>query len=101
MGYLLKNGTVVSSGMSRKMDILVEGGKIVKIGENLCEPGAEVVDVSGKLLFPGFIDGHTHFDLEVAGTVTADDFETGTRAALLGGPPWWWILLLRIRVDIL
>ena len=41
--------------------------------------------VSGKLLFPGFIDGHTHFDLEVAGTVTADDFETGTRAAILGG----------------
>ena len=35
--------------------------------------------------FPGFIDGHTHFDLEVAGTVTADDFETGTRAAILGG----------------
>ena len=85
MGYLLKNGTVVSSGMSRKMDILVAGEKIVKIGENLCEPGAEVVDVSGKLLFPGFIDGHTHFDLEVAGTVTADDFETGTKAALLGG----------------
>ncbi len=44
-----------------------------------------MIDVSGKLLFPGFIDGHTHFDLEVAGTVTADDFETGTRAALLGG----------------
>ena len=44
-----------------------------------------MVDVTGKLLFPGFIDGHTHFDLEVAGTVTADDFETGTRAAILGG----------------
>ena len=44
-----------------------------------------MIDVTGKLLFPGFIDGHTHFDLEVAGTVTADDFETGTRAALLGG----------------
>lgn len=41
--------------------------------------------MEGKLLFPGFIDGHTHFDLEVAGTVTADDFETGTKAAILGG----------------
>ena len=38
-----------------------------------------------EILFPGFIDGHTHFDLEVAGTVTADDFETGTKAAILGG----------------
>ena len=45
----------------------------------------EVVDVSGCLLFPGFIDAHTHFDLHVAGTVTADDFETGTRAAVRGG----------------
>ena len=41
--------------------------------------------MEGKLLFPGFIDGHTHFDLEVAGTVTADDFETGTKAAISGG----------------
>ena len=46
---------------------------------------AQEIDVSGKILFPGFIDGHTHFDLEVAGTVTADDFETGTKAAILGG----------------
>ena len=46
---------------------------------------ATVIDANGKLLFPGFIDGHTHFDLEVAGTVTADDFETGTKAAILGG----------------
>ena len=59
--------------------------KIIKVGEELSQPDAKVVDVSGKLLFPGFIDGHTHFDLEVAGTVTADDFETGTRAAILGG----------------
>ena len=55
------------------------------MGENLPAEGAEVLDLKGKLLFPGFIDGHTHFDLEVAGTVTADDFETGTKAAILGG----------------
>lgn len=85
MRYLLKNGTVVSAGGQKKADILTEGEKILKVGGNLPEEGAEVIDVSGKLLFPGFIDGHTHFDLEVAGTVTADDFETGTRAALVGG----------------
>ena len=48
-------------------------------------PGAEAVDCTGKLLFPGFIDAHTHFDLEVCGTITADDFRTGSRAALAGG----------------
>lgn len=85
MGYLLKNGTVVSARASRKLDVLIEGETIAKVGENLSCKGAEVIDVEGKLLFPGFIDGHTHFDLEVAGTVTADDFETGTRAALKGG----------------
>lgn len=85
MKYLLKNGTVISGTGGKKLDVLVEGEKIIRVGESLFEQDAKVVDVTGKLLFPGFIDGHTHFDLEVAGTVTADDFETGTRAAILGG----------------
>ena len=85
MKTLLKNGTVVSGDMSVREDVLIDGEKIVKVGRNLETEDAQVVDVNGKLLFPGFIDGHTHFDLEVAGTVTADDFETGTRAAIAGG----------------
>ena len=85
MKTLLKNGTVVSGDMSVREDVLIDGEKIVKVGRNLEAEDAQVVDVNGKLLFPGFIDGHTHFDLEVAGTVTADDFETGTRAAIAGG----------------
>ena len=85
MRYLLKNGTVVSGEKSIKADVLTDGEKILAVGEKLSEDGANVIDVTGKLLFPGFIDGHTHLDLEVAGTVTADDFETGTKAALLGG----------------
>ena len=83
--YLLKNGIVVSGEKSEKLDVLVEGEKILQVGADLTDPDAEIMDVSGKLLFPGFIDGHTHFDLEVAETVTADDFESGTRAALAGG----------------
>lgn len=83
--YLLKNGTLVSGEGTEKQDILIEGEKIVKIAPHIEEQDAEEIDVEGKLLFPGFIDGHTHFDLEVAGTVTADDFETGTKAAVLGG----------------
>ena len=85
MKYLLKNGTVVSGDLSVREDVLIDGETIVKTGQNLEEEDAQVIDVSGKLLFPGFIDGHTHFDLEVAGTVTADDFETGTKAAIAGG----------------
>ena len=76
MKYLLKNGTVVTGEKSEQLDILVEGEKIVQVGKNLPSKDAQEIDVSGKLLFPGFIDGHTHFDLEVAGTVSADDFET-------------------------
>ena len=83
--YLLKNGTLVSGERTEKKDILIEGEKIVKIAPHIEEEGAEEINVEGKLLFPGFIDVHTHFDLEVAGTVTADDFETGTKAAILGG----------------
>lgn len=85
MKYLLKNGTVVSGSSSEQLDVLTEDEKIVKVARDIQDEEATVIDVTGKLLFPGFIDGHTHFDLEVAGTVTADDFETGTRAAILGG----------------
>ena len=85
MRYLIKNGLVVSGKSSEKKDLLVEGEKIIKVGVNLEDNSAEQIDASGKIIFPGFIDGHTHFDLEVAGTVTADDFETGTKAAILGG----------------
>ena len=85
MKTLLKGGTVVGAGGSRTADVLICGETIEKIGENLCAEGAEVVDVRGKLLFPGFIDAHTHFDLDVCNTTTADDFASGTRSAICGG----------------
>lgn len=85
MKYLLKNGTVVSGEKTEKQDVLIEGERIAEVGVNLQEHDACVMDMTGKLLFPGFIDAHTHFDLEVAGTVTADDFESGTKAAVCGG----------------
>ena len=85
MKTLLKNGTIVTGSGSRVADLLICGEKIVKIGENLESPDAKVVDCSGKLLFPGFIDAHTHFDLDVCNTTTADDFYSGGRAALRGG----------------
>ncbi|MEG0564950.1 MAG: dihydropyrimidinase [Hungatella sp.] len=85
MKTLLKGGKVVSGTGWVEEDILVEDSKITEIGSDLICEDAEVVNVAGRWIFPGFIDAHTHFDLAVAGTVTADNFETGTKAALSGG----------------
>lgn len=85
MRKLLQGGWVVDGTGKRKQDVLIDEGKIVQVAENLVDSKAEKVDVTGKLLFPGFIDAHTHFDLEVAGTVTADDFCSGTKAAVVEG----------------
>lgn len=81
---ILKGGTLVSSRGTKKADVLISGEKIVAVGKRLAADAQEI-NVSGKLIFPGFIDAHTHFDLEVSDTVTADDFESGTRSALAGG----------------
>ena len=85
MKLLFKGGTIVSSDGMKKLDILVKGEKILAVGEDLEFRDAQIVDVRGKLLFPGFIDAHTHMALEVSNTITADKFETGTKAELAGG----------------
>ena len=87
MKTLLRGGFVVSGKSSKRADVLIDGEKIEAVGHVMARApwDAEVVDVSGCYLFPGFIDAHTHFDLHVAGTVTADDFDSGTRAAIRGG----------------
>ena len=86
MRTILRGGTVVSGRGCRRADVLIDSEKIKKVGRVLLgTKNAEVVDVSGCLLFPGFIDAHTHFDLDVCNTTTADDFSSGTRAAIRGG----------------
>ena len=85
MKYLFKNGTVVSGRGTRRADVLVENEKILQVGRNLSDPLARAIDVTGKLLMPGFIDAHTHFDLDVCNTTTADDFDSGTTSAIRGG----------------
>lgn len=85
MDILLKGGMVVSPEESKIMDVLIKGEIIARIGENLSAEGAKVIDVSGKLLFPGFIDTHTHFDLDAGTFFTADDFLSGSNAAIVGG----------------
>ena len=85
MKYLFRGGTVVSGRGTRRADILVEGEKILEVGRNITRKADQIIDVTGMLLMPGFIDAHTHFDLDVCNTTTADDFTTGSRAALKGG----------------
>ena len=86
MKKLLKGGTVVSGSGAKRADLLIENEKILQVGRKLETDGdTQVVDVTGCLLLPGFIDAHTHFDLDVCNTTTADDFYTGSRAALRGG----------------
>src|SRR6478672_12857551 len=82
---VLAGGTVVTAEASFRADVAVEDERIAAIGVDLPSDGADVVDVSGALLMPGFIDGHTHMDMPFGGTITADDWDTGTAAALAGG----------------
>ncbi|KAB2338025.1 dihydropyrimidinase [Cytobacillus depressus] len=85
MKKLIKNGTVVTATDKYEADVLIENGKITAIGKNLSENVEEVIDAKGNYLFPGGVDPHTHLEMPFGGTVTSDDFETGTIAAAFGG----------------
>jgi dihydropyrimidinase len=82
---LFTGGMVVTAEGGFRADVLVEDEKIVAVGADLPANGAETVDATGKLLMPGFIDAHTHMDMPFGGTVTADDWATGTESAAAGG----------------
>lgn len=86
MPLLIKNGDIVTADSRFKGDIYVEGETITDIGTNLNAPaGAEVVDASGKFVFPGFIDPHVHIYLPFMATFAKDTHETASIAALAGG----------------
>jgi len=85
MKTLIKNGTVINAADTFQADILVEDGKIAQIGQVLHIPDAEPVDALNKLVLPGGVDPHTHFDLEMFDTVASDDHYTGHKAAAFGG----------------
>ncbi len=83
---IIKNGTLVSSSNVWKADLAIEGNKI-KLIEPEIKPTSsdEVYDATGCYVFPGFIDGHTHFDMDTGTAYTADDFTSGTKAAVISG----------------
>jgi len=83
---IIRNGSVVTATDTYVADVAIENGKIVAIGTNLpTENATRLLDASNKLVLPGGIDVHTHLDMPFGGTTSADDFETGTRAAAFGG----------------
>ena len=82
----IRGGTVVNADRAFRADVLCQGGRIMAVGEGLSVPaGATVVDAGGQYVMPGGIDPHTHMQLPFMGTVTMDDFFTGTAAGLAGG----------------
>ncbi len=85
MSIIIKGGTIVTPRKSYVSDIRIENEIITGIGEDLKDDNAQVIDATGCLLFPGFIDSHTHLDLDTGYTRTADNFKTGTAAAIIGG----------------
>ena len=84
MTLLVRGGRIVTSSQDYVSDVLVEDEKIAAIG-SFPEFEGEVIDASGKLVFPGGVDPHTHLDAPLKGTITADDFYSGTVAAAIGG----------------
>ena len=85
MDLLIKNGTIVTATESFVADLAVKDGKITAIGKDLDTDAKEIVDATGKLVLPGAIDAHTHMAMPFGGTVSADSYLAGTRAAACGG----------------
>ena len=85
MSVLIKNGRVITAVDDYLADVFIKNETVTLIGKNLEMEADEIIDASGKYLFPGGLDPHTHLDMPFGGTTSADDFETGTLAAAYGG----------------
>ncbi|HWZ52628.1 MAG TPA: dihydropyrimidinase [Granulicella sp.] len=90
MALLIRNGEIVTSEDRYFADIYIEDETITRITRPTAEgidvpPGMEVIDATGKLIFPGFIDPHVHIHLPFMGTFAKDTYETASTAALIGG----------------
>lgn len=82
---LIQGGTLLTVRGEQQADLLIEGERIAAIDERLPADGAEVIQAQGKLVIPGGVDPHTHFDLPMFDTVSSDDHYSGLKAAAFGG----------------
>jgi dihydropyrimidinase len=85
MRTIVRGGRVVTSSQSFEADVLVEGERIEALGSFPDVQADRVIEATGKLVLPGGVDPHTHLDAPLKGTITADDFYSGTVAAAIGG----------------
>src|SRR5438132_2368864 len=100
MSLLIKNGQIVTPSENYVADIFCEDETITRIERNLSPPhGAEVIDASGKYIFPGFIDPHVHIYLPFMGTLAKDTHETASKAALIGGTTTFIEMICPARGD--
>jgi len=84
MDLIIKNGTVVTDSETFKADIGISNGKIEVFGQDL-DGASQIINATGQYVMPGGLDVHVHLQLPFCGTVSADDFETGTKGAAAGG----------------
>ncbi|MFC1522599.1 dihydropyrimidinase [Elusimicrobiota bacterium] len=82
---VIKDGTVSTAQDTFKADVGIKGEKIVALGDSLDSRGARVIDARDRIVIPGGIDVHVHLQLPFCGTVSSDDFESGTKAGACGG----------------
>src|SRR2546429_6297135 len=85
MSVLIKNGRIITASDDYLADVFIDGETVSAIGKNLPMKADRTIDASGKLIIPGAIDPHVHMELPFGGTVSSDDFKTGTIAAAFGG----------------
>jgi dihydropyrimidinase len=84
MDCAIRGGTVVTAEATYQADVGVVDGRIAQIGGQIAS-AREEIDARGRLVIPGGVDPHTHFDSRSQGTMTADDWESGSRAGACGG----------------
>jgi len=85
---IIQGGRLVTAAETTRADVGIRGEKIVAIGNQLAKThakDAKIIDAKGCYVVPGGIDVHVHLDLPFCGTVSADDYDSGTRAAACGG----------------
>src|SRR5919198_684800 len=85
MSVLIKGGGIITAADDYVGDVFIDNGTVSLIGESLDVVADKTIDATGKYVLPGAIDPHTHIEMFFGGTVTCDDFTSGTVSAAFGG----------------